>query len=262
MLRAIKCRVLCDQCESIKEVWKQGWLHVPGCASQSEVYLVLFYIFVWPTVHIFDVDHFATCAAVFVHSTVVIKCENCAAVFVHSTVVIKCENCAAVFVHSTVVIKCESCAAVFVHSTVVIKCGNCAAVFVHSTVVITCENCTVRFVHSTVVTKFEICAAVFVHSTVVTKFEKWRAGQNYTYMHIYGVHTVFLAGELPYLHTIIYNVHKRFWPTLEVFHHKHCLIPKLPKPCTKQIYPIPKWHCPPLNKQNNPIPRYTPLPHT
>jgi len=36
----------------------------------------------------------------------------------------------------------------------------------------------------------------------------------YIYIYIIGVNTVFLAGKSPYIHTVIYGVNVRFWPTL------------------------------------------------
>jgi hypothetical protein len=46
-----------------------------------------------------------------------------------------------------------------------------------------------------------------------------RVGQNHTFIGIYGVYTVFLAGESPYIWSYtmcIYGVYIRFWPTLLV----------------------------------------------
>ena len=40
-----------------------------------------------------------------------------------------------------------------------------------------------------------------------------RVGQNHTFIGIYGVHTVFLAGGMT-IHTVIYGADIRFWPTL------------------------------------------------
>ena len=41
-----------------------------------------------------------------------------------------------------------------------------------------------------------------------------RVGQNHTFLGTNGVHTVFLAGESPYIRS--YGAYIRFWPTLNI----------------------------------------------
>jgi len=40
---------------------------------------------------------------------------------------------------------------------------------------------------------------------------------NPIFIRIYGVYTVLLAEKSPYIHTVIYGVQIRFWPTLEIY---------------------------------------------
>ena len=43
-----------------------------------------------------------------------------------------------------------------------------------------------------------------------------RVGQNHTFIGIYGVHTVFLAGKSPYIRSFTVQIGIRFWPTLRM----------------------------------------------